>query len=166
MCWGSLTKHSGSHLHSGISPRPPAPPRLQLVPRHKGLRCTGVVEFYNGSRGGTILYKDKNKPLGLGNFICNALQCGSFLTHLSEPEAAGTAAPRELRDHRPLPALWETQNGSCASLQTCFQKRKPQEGDQALTVICSGKLESDHTPSLHLSPRRENMGPRNQMTML
>ncbi|XP_051002859.1 T-cell surface glycoprotein CD5 [Acomys russatus] len=118
-------------------PEPTAPPRLQLVPRHKGLRCTGVVEFYNGSRGGTVLYKDKDKPLVLGNLICSALQCGAFLTHLSEPEAAGTAAPGELRDPTLLPIRWMAQNGSCASLQTCFQKTTAQEGGQALTVICS-----------------------------
>lgn len=118
-------------------PEPTAPPRLQLVPGHKGLRCTGVVEFYNGSWGGTILYKAKNRPLGLGNLICKSLQCGSFLAHLSRTEAAGTPAPAELKDSRPLPIRWEAQNGSCASLQQCFQKTTTQEGGQALTVICS-----------------------------
>lgn len=117
----------------------PAPPRLQLVPGDEGLRCAGVVEFYNGSRGGTILYKAKDRPLGLGNLICNALQCGSFLTHLLGPEAAGTAAPGELSNLRPLPIRWEAQNSSCTSLQKCFQKTMPQDNGQALTVICSGK---------------------------
>nr|XP_021491705.1 T-cell surface glycoprotein CD5 [Meriones unguiculatus] len=118
-------------------PEPTAPPRLQLVPGHEDLRCAGVVEFYNGSRGGSILYKAKDSPLGLGNLICNALQCGSFLTYLSGPEAAGTAAPGELSKLRPLPIRWEAQNASCTSLQKCFQKTKPQEGGQALSVICS-----------------------------
>nr|AAH11258.1 CD5 antigen [Mus musculus] len=118
-------------------PEPTAPPRLQLVPGHEGLRCTGVVEFYNGSWGGTILYKAKDRPLGLGNLICKSLQCGSFLTHLSGTEAAGTPAPAELRDPRPLPIRWEAPNGSCVSLQQCFQKTTAQEGGQALTVICS-----------------------------
>ncbi|XP_052045757.1 T-cell surface glycoprotein CD5 isoform X2 [Apodemus sylvaticus] len=117
-------------------PEPTAPPRLQLVPGHEGLRCTGVVEFYSGSWGGTILYKAKDRPLGLGNLICKSLQCGSFLTHLSGTEAAGTPAPAELRDARPLPIRWEAQNGSCTSLQQCFQKTTAQDG-QALTVICS-----------------------------
>ncbi|XP_038200644.1 T-cell surface glycoprotein CD5 [Arvicola amphibius] len=119
-------------------PEPTAPPRLQLVPGHKGLRCAGVVEFYNGSRGGTILYEAKDRPLGLGNLICNALQCGSFLTHLSEPEAAATPAPDELKGPKPLPVRWEVQNASCASLEQCFQKTTPQEGGRALSVICSG----------------------------
>ncbi|KAL1789115.1 T-cell surface glycoprotein CD5 [Sigmodon hispidus] len=120
-------------------PEPTAPPRLLLVPRHRGLRCAGVVEFYNGSRGGTVVYKAKDRPLGLGDLICNALQCGSFLTHLPEPvaAAAGTAAPEELRDTKPLPIQWEVHNSSCASLQQCFQKTPPQEGGQALSVICS-----------------------------
>ncbi|XP_028633401.1 T-cell surface glycoprotein CD5 [Grammomys surdaster] len=119
-------------------PEPTAPPRLQLVPGHEGLRCTGVVEFYNGSWGGTILYKAKDRPLGLGNLICKSLQCGSFLTHLSGTEATGTPAPGELRDPKPLPIRWEAQNGSCDSLQQCFQKTTTQEGGQVLTVICSG----------------------------
>ncbi|EDM12836.1 CD5 antigen, isoform CRA_b [Rattus norvegicus] len=118
-------------------PEPTAPPRLQLVPGHEGLRCTGVVEFYNGSRGGTILYKAKARPVDLGNLICKSLQCGSFLTHLSRIETAGTPAPAELRDPRPLPIRWEAQNGSCTSLQQCFQKTTVQEGSQALAVVCS-----------------------------
>lgn len=38
---------------------------------------------------------------------------------------------------RPLPIRWEAPNGSCVSLQQCFQKTTAQEGGQALTVICS-----------------------------
>ncbi|CAH6793753.1 Cd5 [Phodopus roborovskii] len=119
------------------TPEPTAPPRLRLVPGPRGLTCSGVVEFYNGSRGGTILYKAKDRPLGLGNLICNALQCGSFLTHLLGPEAAGTPAPEELKDPKPLPVGWEVQNGDCASMHQCFQKTRPQEGAQALSVVCS-----------------------------
>ncbi|XP_015842790.1 T-cell surface glycoprotein CD5 [Peromyscus maniculatus bairdii] len=122
------------------TPEPTAPPRVQLVPGHRGLRCAGVVEFYNGSRGGTILYKAKDRPLGLGNLICDALQCGSFLAHMSEPEAAETPAPEELTDPKPLPIRWEARNASCASMRQCFQKtspQEPQEGGQALSVICS-----------------------------
>lgn len=122
-----------------------------------------MVEFYNGSWGGTILYKAKDRPLGLGNLICKSLQCGSFLTHLSGTEAAETPAPGELRDPRPLPIRWEAQNGSCDSLQQCFQKTTTQEGDQALTVICSGKLEADHILSGYLLPLSKDMGSPNQM---
>lgn len=139
--------------HSHMSFPSPAPPRLQLVPGHEGLRCTGVVEFYNGSRGGTILYKAKARPVDLGNLICKSLQCGSFLTHLSRIETAGTPAPAELRDPRPLPIRWEAQNGSCTSLQQCFQKTTVQEGSQALAVVCSGKLETD--PIIRLSVASE-----------
>lgn len=145
----------------------PAPPRVQLVPGHRGLRCAGVVEFYNGSRGGTILYKAKDRPLGLGNLICDALQCGSFLAHMSEPEAAETPAPEELTDPKPLPIRWEARNASCASMRQCFQKtspQEPQEGGQALSVICSGKLETEHTPSGHLLPWSGDVGCPIQMS--
>ncbi|XP_021081527.1 T-cell surface glycoprotein CD5 isoform X2 [Mesocricetus auratus] len=118
-------------------PEPTAPPRLRLVPGPKGLTCSGVVEFYNGSRGGTVLYEAKDRPLGLGSLICNTLQCGSFLTYLPGPEAAETPAPEELKNPKPLPIRWEVQNGSCDSMQRCFQKTRPQEGAQALSVICS-----------------------------
>lgn len=163
-CLGlSSPKHSSMHRGSEQGIRKvstlthvfpsPAPPRLQLVPGHEGLRCTGVVEFYNGSRGGTILYKAKARPVDLGNLICKSLQCGSFLTHLSRIETAGTPAPEELRDPRPLPIRWEAQNGSCTSLQQCFQKTTAQEGSQALAVVCSGKLETD--PIIRLSVASE-----------
>uniref|UniRef100_A0A8C2MTR2 T-cell surface glycoprotein CD5 n=1 Tax=Cricetulus griseus TaxID=10029 RepID=A0A8C2MTR2_CRIGR len=119
------------------TPEPTAPPRFRLVPGSRGLMCSGMVEFYNGSRGGTILYEAKDRPLGLGSLICNTLQCGSFLTHMSGPEATGTPAPEELKDPKPLPIRWEVRNGSCASMQECFHKTRPQEGSQALSVICS-----------------------------
>lgn len=122
-----------------------------------------MVEFYNGSWGGTILYKAKDRPLNLGNLICKSLQCGSFLTHLSGTEAAGTPAPGE---NWPLPIRWEAQNGSCDSLQQCFQKTTTQEGGQALTVICSGKLEADHTSSGYLLPLSKDMGSPDQMFKL
>ncbi|MEJ1273410.1 CD5 antigen [Cricetulus griseus] len=115
----------------------PGLPRFRLVPGSRGLTCSGMVEFYNGSRGGTILYEAKDRPLGLGSLICNTLQCGSFLTHMSGPEATGTPAPEELKDPKPLPIGWEVRNGSCASMQECFHKTRPQEGSQALSVICS-----------------------------
>lgn len=125
--------------------------------------CSGMVEFYNGSRGGTILYEAKDRPLGLGSLICNTLQCGSFLTHMSGPEATGTPAPEELKDPKPLPIGWEVRNGSCASMQECFHKTRPQEGAQALSVICSGKLQTDHTPSVPLLPWSGDVGSPDQM---
>ena len=151
MCWCSAARHSENHPNSDML-SPPAPPRLHLVPGHEGLRCAGVVEFYNGSRGGTILYEAKDRPLGLGNLICNALHCGSFLTHLSKPEAATTPAPKELKGPEPLPIRWEVQNASCASLEQCVQKTMSQKGGQPLSVVCSGKLKTKHTPPGHLLP--------------
>ncbi|XP_017659099.1 T-cell surface glycoprotein CD5 [Nannospalax galili] len=116
-------------------PTTTVPPRLQLVAGHGGLQCTGMVVFYSGSQGGTILYKAQDSPQGLGNLICNTLQCGSFLTHLSGREAADLG---ELRDSRLLPIRWEVRNWSCASLDQCFQKTQAQEGGHMLNVICSG----------------------------
>ncbi|XP_054419621.1 T-cell surface glycoprotein CD5 [Pteronotus mesoamericanus] len=117
------------------SPEPTAPPRLQLVPGPKGLQCAGVVEFYRGSLSGTISYEGQDGTKDLGNLICGALQCGSFLKHLPEAEAAETQAPGGIR---PLPIQWKIQNTSCTSLEQCFRKVQPQEEGQALALICSG----------------------------
>uniref|UniRef100_A0A2K6GRN1 T-cell surface glycoprotein CD5 n=1 Tax=Propithecus coquereli TaxID=379532 RepID=A0A2K6GRN1_PROCO len=115
----------------------PAPPRLRLVAGPRGLHCAGVVEFYSGSLGGTIGYEAQDSIQSLGSLLCPALQCGSFLKHL--PEAEATRAPDlgELWEHRPLPIRWKIQNSSCASLEQCFRKVQPQEGGQALAIVCS-----------------------------
>lgn len=116
------------------TPEPTAPPRLQLVPGPRGLRCAGVVEFYSGSLGGTIIYEDQDRTQNLGDLICAALQCGSFLKHLPEAEAVGTQGPGE---SEPLPVRWKIQNASCASLEQCFRKAQPWERGQVLTLVCS-----------------------------
>lgn len=117
------------------TPEPTAPPRLQLVPGTEGLRCAGVVEFYSGILGGTVSYEEQDWTKDLGDRICEALQCGSFLKHLSEAEAARTQAPGE---SRPLPIQWKIQNASCASLGQCFRRVQPWESGQPLALICSG----------------------------
>lgn len=116
------------------TPEPTAPPRLQLVPGPGGLRCAGVVEFYRGSLGGTVSYQDQDRTRDLGDRLCAALQCGSLLKHLPEPEAARTPAPGE---SEPLPTRWRVQNASCASLEQCFRKARPGEGGPALALVCS-----------------------------
>ncbi|XP_008590652.1 PREDICTED: T-cell surface glycoprotein CD5-like [Galeopterus variegatus] len=119
------------------TPEPTAPPRLQLVAVPRGLRCAGMVEFYSGSLGGTISYEAQDRTQGLGDLICAALQCGSFLKHLPEAEAATAQDPGELWNRRLLPIRWKVQNASCASLEQCFRKTQPQEGGQALALVCS-----------------------------
>lgn len=114
---------------------PTAPPRLQLVPGPGGLWCAGTVEFYHGSQGGTISYKEEDRTQDLGDRICAALQCGSFLKYLPEAEAARTQAPGE---SKPLPIQWTVQNASCATLEQCFRKVQSWEGGQTLALICSG----------------------------
>ncbi|XP_053416158.1 T-cell surface glycoprotein CD5 isoform X2 [Nycticebus coucang] len=122
------------------TPEPTAPPRLQLVAGPWGLHCAGVVEFYSGSLGGTISYDDQESIWSLGNLMCLALRCGSFLKHLPLPEAEATRAPDpgKLWEHRPLPIQWKIQNSSCASLEQCFRKIRPQERGQVLAIVCSG----------------------------
>uniref|UniRef100_A0A8C5KMG3 T-cell surface glycoprotein CD5 n=1 Tax=Jaculus jaculus TaxID=51337 RepID=A0A8C5KMG3_JACJA len=119
------------------TPEPTAPPRLQLVAEPGGLQCAGVVVFYSGSQGGTIMYEAQDKLQSLGTLVCNAVQCGSFLTHVPGAEAAGPPGPGELRDPWPLTTQWEVHNWSCTSIQQCFRKIQPQEGNQVLSVICS-----------------------------
>lgn len=104
----------------------------------RGLRCAGMVEFYSGSRGGTISYEDHDRIEGLGNLLCGALQCGS----LKQPPEAKAVAPQEPGERwarRPLPIRWQIQNSSCAALQDCFRKTPPQEGGLALSLVCSGE---------------------------
>lgn len=125
--------------YSGLLPSPlspPAPPRLQLVAGPGGLRCAGVVEFYSGSLGGTISYEARGRTQDLGDHICAALQCGSFLKHLPEAEVARAQDPWE---SRPLPIRWVIENTSCASLEQCFQKVQPREDGQVLALVCSGE---------------------------
>nr|XP_017508029.2 T-cell surface glycoprotein CD5 [Manis javanica] len=116
------------------TPEPTAPPRLQLVAGPGGLRCAGVVEFYSGSLGGTISYEARGRTQDLGDHICAALQCGSFLKHLPEAEVARAQDPWE---SRPLPIRWVIENTSCASLEQCFQKVQPREDGQVLALVCS-----------------------------
>lgn len=116
---------------------PPAPPRLQLAPGTQGLRCAGVVEFYSGTLGGTISHEDGDRTQNLGDLICAALQCGSFLKYLlEEAEAVGTRGPGE---RGPLPVRWKIQNASCTSLEQCFRKAQPWESGQGLALVCSGE---------------------------
>ncbi|XP_004051346.1 T-cell surface glycoprotein CD5 [Gorilla gorilla gorilla] len=120
------------------TPEPTAPPRLQLVAQSGGQHCAGVVEFYSGSLGGTISYEAQDKTQDLENFLCNNLQCGSFLKHLPETEAARAQDPGEPREHQPLPIQWKIQNSSCTSLEHCFRKIKPQKSGRVLALLCSG----------------------------
>ncbi|XP_076972192.1 T-cell surface glycoprotein CD5 [Tamandua tetradactyla] len=115
------------------TPEPTAPPRLQLVAGSGGLHCAGVVEFYSGSLGGAISYEaEADGARDLGNFLCEVLQCGTFLMHLPKAEVDG---PRW--EPRPLPIRWEIQNASCTSLEQCFRKIQSREDGQALAIICS-----------------------------
>ncbi|DAA13823.1 T-cell surface glycoprotein CD5 [Bos indicus x Bos taurus] len=116
------------------TPEPTAPPRFQLVAEPGGLRCAGVVEFYSGGLGGTIGIEPQNDIKDLGQLICAALQCGSFLKPLPETEEAQTQKPE---GQRPLPIRWEIQNPKCTSLEQCFRKVQPWVGGQALGLICS-----------------------------
>ncbi|CAK6449578.1 unnamed protein product [Pipistrellus nathusii] len=119
------------------TPEPTAPPRLHLVPGRGGLRCAGVVEFYSGRLGGTVAYEDQDSTEALGDRICQALQCGSFLKHLPEPEAAEAAGTPAPEARRPLPIRWKAQNASCASLEQCFRRAQPWEAGRALALVCS-----------------------------
>uniref|UniRef100_A0A1D5QVB9 SRCR domain-containing protein n=1 Tax=Macaca mulatta TaxID=9544 RepID=A0A1D5QVB9_MACMU len=116
----------------------PTGKRILNPPRH----CAGVVEFYSGSLGGTISYeaqdKAQDKTQVLENFLCSSLQCGSFLKHLPETEAATAQDPGELREHQPLPIQWTIRNSSCTSLEHCFRKIKPRNSGQVLALLCSG----------------------------
>ncbi|XP_006899954.1 PREDICTED: T-cell surface glycoprotein CD5 [Elephantulus edwardii] len=114
------------------TPKPTVPPRLQLVAGPAGLRCAGVVEFYRGSQGGTISSNTPDLTQGLGNLICGALQCGSFLDRLPEPSAAGDTS----RGY--LPLRWTILNTNCTSLEQCFQSFQPEDSDRPLAVLCSG----------------------------
>ncbi|XP_045643063.1 T-cell surface glycoprotein CD5 [Ursus americanus] len=119
------------------TPEPTAPPRLLLVAGPGGLRCAGVVEFYQGSLGGAISYEaqEQDGTQDLKNRMCAALQCGSFLRHLPEAETTRTQDPGE---SKALPIRWKIQNASCTSLEQCFGKVPPYEGGQALALVCSG----------------------------
>ncbi|XP_036993680.2 T-cell surface glycoprotein CD5 [Artibeus jamaicensis] len=116
------------------TPEPTAPPRLHLVPGPEGLRCAGVVEFYRGGLGGTISYEDQDGPKDLGDLICGALQCGSFLKRLPEAKAARTQPPGEIGH---LPVRWEIQSTNCTSLEQCFRKVQPRKDGRVLALICS-----------------------------
>ncbi|KAI4529974.1 hypothetical protein MG293_019830 [Ovis ammon polii] len=125
------------------TPEPTAPPRFQLVAEPGGLRCAGLVEFYSGGVGGTIGIEPQDEIKDLGQLICAALQCGSFLKPLPETEEAQTPKPG---GQRPLPIRWEIQNPRCNSLEQCFRKVQPRAGGQALGLICSGEWGADRDP--------------------
>lgn len=108
----------------------------------RGLRCAGLVEFYSGSLGGTVGIESQDGIQDLGNLICAALQCGSFLRPLPETEAARKLEPGE---SGPLPIRWRIQNRRCATLEQCFRKVQPQAGGQALGLICSGEWDRAKT---------------------
>ena len=135
---------TAGHQSSSLPPPfyPLAPPRFQLVAEPGGLRCAGLVEFYSGGLGGTIGIKPKDEIKDLGQLICAALQCGSFLKPLPATEAAWTPEPG---DHRPLPIRWEIQSPRCTSLEQCFRKVQPRVHGQALGLICSGEWEPTET---------------------
>lgn len=126
-----------AQTHTPVPSLPAAPPRLQLVPGPRGLRCAGILMFYHGSLGGTISYKDQDWTQDLGNRICAALQCGTFLQHLTEADEA--TRPQAPGESQPLPIRWKIQNASCASLEQCFRKVQPLEGGQTLALVCSGE---------------------------
>ncbi|XP_004715096.1 T-cell surface glycoprotein CD5 [Echinops telfairi] len=112
------------------TPKPTAPPRLQLSARRGGLHCAGEVEFHQGSQGGKV--EDQDLTQELGDHICSALQCGSFLRRLQD------RAPHPEEPGPSLPLRWKLQhNVSCADLQQCFQTRQPEAGGRALAVLCS-----------------------------
>ncbi|XP_004446529.1 T-cell surface glycoprotein CD5 [Dasypus novemcinctus] len=121
------------------TPEPTAPPRLQLVAEPSGVHCAGVVEFYSGGLGGAVSYAaaGEDEARDLGDLLCGALQCGSFLKHLPQAEAEGPLDPGVRWERRPLPIRWEIQNASCTSLEHCFRKTKLQEDSRALALICS-----------------------------
>lgn len=109
-----------------------------------GLRCAGVVEFYQGSLRGAISYEaqEQDGTQDLKNRMCAALQCGSFLRHLPEAETTRTQDPGE---SKALPIRWKIQNASCTSLEQCFGKVPPYEGGQALALVCSGESDPART---------------------
>ncbi|KAM6158165.1 T-cell surface glycoprotein CD5 [Rhynchocyon petersi] len=128
----STTKPPPTSPPPTTTPKPTVPPRLQLVVGPGGLRCAGFVEFYQDSRGGTISGTLQTLSQGLGNLICEALQCGSFLEDLS-----ASWSPRDA-PRRPLPVRWGIQNASCTSLERCFRNHQTWRGDRPLALVCSG----------------------------
>ncbi|KAM4845250.1 T-cell surface glycoprotein CD5 [Thomomys bottae] len=133
------------------TPEPTAPPRLQLVAGPGALQCAGMVEFYSGHWGGTVHLEAQEQLDSLGNLVCSALQCGTFLKHLPQDELArAPGLPEPMREtemgnaspmaegRSPLPTRWKVHNSNCTKLPECFRKTQPQEGGQVLALVCSG----------------------------
>uniref|UniRef100_F7FWL1 SRCR domain-containing protein n=1 Tax=Monodelphis domestica TaxID=13616 RepID=F7FWL1_MONDO len=117
------------------SPEPTGPSRLLLVEGKERLRCAGVVEFYQGSTGGSICYDAKAWSPALGNLICQNLNCGTFLDHLDP-----SAQRPDLRNREGLKALqvlWGVKDPNGTSLEQIFRKEKSCRGNQTISIICS-----------------------------
>lgn len=126
--------------HSGLPPSPlcppPALPRLQLVGAPWGLHCAGLLEFYAGGLGGSVLFEALDRTHSLKNSICEALQCGSFVKHLPEDETARALEPGL---SQPLPIRWRLGNASCDFPDQCFIPTQPQDSGWPLALLCSGE---------------------------
>ncbi|XP_075403673.1 T-cell surface glycoprotein CD5 [Tenrec ecaudatus] len=127
------------------TPEPTAPPRFQLSARQEGPHCAGEVEYYRGSQGGKV--EDQDLTQELGDHICSALHCGSFLGRLQDRGQRPEPGPS-------LPLRWKLQhNVSCVTLEQCLQTRRPSGGGRALAILCSdfqpkvqSRLVEGHSP--------------------
>ncbi|XP_060032267.1 T-cell surface glycoprotein CD5 isoform X2 [Erinaceus europaeus] len=116
------------------TPEPTDPPRMQLLPGSWGLQCAGWVASYHGSLGGTISSKNQDRAHGLLNFICDTLQCGSFLRFL-DTEATETPSSME---NPVLPIRWKIENSSVSILEQPLQEAQLRDYSPALAIVCSG----------------------------
>ncbi|XP_004683449.1 PREDICTED: T-cell surface glycoprotein CD5 [Condylura cristata] len=114
--------------------KPTVSPRLQLVAGPWGLRCAGVVEFHSGGLAGAVSFESQDRTRDLGERICTAVHCGSFLKYLPEAEAMGGPHPGK---NQPLSIQWKLESTSCPVLEQCFREAQSQEGGRALAVLCS-----------------------------
>ncbi|XP_054999790.1 T-cell surface glycoprotein CD5 [Sorex araneus] len=105
------------------TPAPTDPPRLLLVDAPGGLRCAGVLEVYIGGVIGSVLSGAPGSAPGLENRICERLQCGSFVKHLS---LSGS-----------LPIRWRMADPSCAFPEGCFLPVRPPASGEPLALLCS-----------------------------
>lgn len=111
----------------------PSTSRFQLVKAGGGLRCAGV-EFYSGGVG-TMASSPRMEIKDLGQLICAALQCGSFL----KPPARDGSPDTKARRPKALPSLGD-QNPKMQLPGAVFRKCSP-GGWPALGLICSGEWE-------------------------
>ncbi|XP_020831775.1 T-cell surface glycoprotein CD5 [Phascolarctos cinereus] len=117
------------------SPKPTGPPRFLLVEGKEKLRCAGVVEFYRGSVGGSICYEEKTWTKALGDEICQALNCGTFLSHLYPP--AEKTDPGNPKGLKPLPILWAVEDAQGVPVDQVFTKQKSCPGNRTISIVCS-----------------------------